>query len=134
MGGGSVQLSVFSIPSRKLWRDPRPGGERTTEHIPSHFPFHKRSSINIAHRRCPLSEILAMPPIPAQTEGTRWTSATWCVCVVLLLASTLNYMDRQTLGNVQTRVEKEFKLTNEHYGNLVTYMRIRGFVPPSSER
>lgn len=23
--------------------------------------------------------------------------------------------------------------TNEHYGNLVTYMRIRGFVPPSSE-
>ena len=24
--------------------------------------------------------------------------------------------------------------TNEHYGNLVTYMRIRGFVPPSSER
>lgn len=24
--------------------------------------------------------------------------------------------------------------TNEHYGNIVTYMRIRGFVPPSSER
>lgn len=24
--------------------------------------------------------------------------------------------------------------TNEHYGNLVTYMRIRGIVPPSSER
>jgi len=23
--------------------------------------------------------------------------------------------------------------TNEHYGNLVTYMRIRGLVPPSSE-
>ena len=59
-----------------------------------------------------------MPPIPAQTEGTRWSSATWGVCIVLLLASTLNYMDRQTLGNVQTRVEKEFSLTNEHYGNL----------------
>jgi len=59
-----------------------------------------------------------MPPIPAQTEGTRWTSATWGVCLVLLLASTLNYMDRQTLGNVQTRIEKEFKLNNEHYGNL----------------
>ena len=37
---------------------------------------------------------------------------------MLLLASTLNYMDRQTLGNVQTRIEKEFKLNNEHYGNL----------------
>ncbi len=24
--------------------------------------------------------------------------------------------------------------TNEHYGNLVTYLRIRGIVPPSSER
>lgn len=24
--------------------------------------------------------------------------------------------------------------TNEHYGNLVTYMRIKGIVPPSSER
>lgn len=59
-----------------------------------------------------------MPPIPAQMEGTRWTSATWGVCIVLLLASTLNYMDRQTLGNVLTRVEKEFSLTNEHYGNL----------------
>jgi len=23
--------------------------------------------------------------------------------------------------------------TNEHYGNLVTYMRIKGLVPPSSE-
>ena len=24
--------------------------------------------------------------------------------------------------------------SNEHYGNLVTYMRIKGFVPPSTER
>jgi uncharacterized damage-inducible protein DinB len=24
--------------------------------------------------------------------------------------------------------------TNEHYGNLVTYMRLKGLVPPSSER
>ena len=23
---------------------------------------------------------------------------------------------------------------NEHYGNLVTYMRIKGYVPPSTER
>jgi ACS family hexuronate transporter-like MFS transporter len=59
-----------------------------------------------------------MPPIPAQTEGARWTTATWAVCIVLLLASTLNYMDRQTLGNVQTRIEKEFSLNNEDYGNV----------------
>ena len=54
----------------------------------------------------------------AQPEGSRWTAATWGVCIVLLLASTLNYMDRQTLGNVQTRVEKEFGLNNKQYGNL----------------
>ena len=53
-----------------------------------------------------------------QPEGTKWSAATWSVCIVLLLASTLNYMDRQTLGNVQTRVEKEFKLNNEQYGKL----------------
>jgi MFS transporter, ACS family, hexuronate transporter len=59
-----------------------------------------------------------MPPHYAQPEGARWSAATWGVCLVLLLASTLNYMDRQTLGNVQTRVEKEFGLNNEQYGNL----------------
>ena len=59
-----------------------------------------------------------MPPIPAQTEGVRWSAATWGVCMVLLLASALNYMDRQTLGNLQPRIEKEFGLNNEQYGNL----------------
>lgn len=59
-----------------------------------------------------------MPPIPAQTEGSRWTKATWSVCIVLLLASTLNYMDRQTLGNVQIRIAEEFHLNNEAYGNI----------------
>ena len=59
-----------------------------------------------------------MPPIPAQTEGARWSTATWGVCLVLLLASTLNYMDRQTLGNVQTRIEKEFGLNNAQYGQI----------------
>lgn len=59
-----------------------------------------------------------MPPIPAQPEGVRWFPSTWGVCVVLLLASTLNYMDRQTLGNVQTRIEKEFGLNNAQYGQI----------------
>lgn len=53
-----------------------------------------------------------------QPEGTKWSIATWSVCIVLLLASTLNYMDRQTLGNVKPRVEKEFKLNNQQYGRL----------------
>lgn len=56
--------------------------------------------------------------MPTQAEGSPWTRATWSVCIVLLLASTLNYMDRQTLGNVQTRIEKEYGLNNEQYGDL----------------
>ncbi len=59
-----------------------------------------------------------MPPIPAQQEGARWSTATWGVCVVLLLASTLNYMDRQTLSVVKKDIQTEFQLSNEHYGNI----------------
>ncbi len=59
-----------------------------------------------------------MPPIPAQPEGTRWLPATWGVCIVLLLASTLNYMDRQTLSVVKKEIQTDFRLQNEHYGNI----------------
>jgi MFS transporter, ACS family, hexuronate transporter len=43
---------------------------------------------------------------------------TWAICGLLLLASTINYMDRQTLSNVAVRITSEFKLTQEQYGNL----------------
>ena len=42
----------------------------------------------------------------------------WWVCCLLLLASTINYMDRQTLSNISVRITKEFELNNEQYGNL----------------
>ena len=42
----------------------------------------------------------------------------WGVCGLLLLASMLMYMDRQTLGNVSARLLWEFGLSNEQYGNL----------------
>jgi ACS family hexuronate transporter-like MFS transporter len=37
---------------------------------------------------------------------------------LLLLASAINYMDRQTLANVSVRVTEEFGLTNQQYGRL----------------
>ena len=40
-------------------------------------------------------------------------------------------------GNKLTRIaamDFNFAHTMEHYGNLVTYMRLKGIVPPSSER
>ncbi len=42
----------------------------------------------------------------------------WWVCGLLLFASMILYMDRQTLPNVATRITKEFQLNNEQYGVL----------------
>ncbi|MBK8093336.1 MAG: MFS transporter [Verrucomicrobiaceae bacterium] len=42
----------------------------------------------------------------------------WYVCGLLLLATTINYMDRVTLANASIRVTKEFSLSEEQYGNL----------------
>ena len=42
----------------------------------------------------------------------------WIVCGLLLLASAINYMDRQTLANAAVRVTKEFSLSQQQYGQL----------------
>jgi MFS family permease len=42
----------------------------------------------------------------------------WTICGVLLLASAINYMDRQTLANAGVRITKEFQLTQTQYGNI----------------
>ena len=42
----------------------------------------------------------------------------WCVSGLLLLATMLNYMDRQTLANLAVRISNELSLNNEKYGNL----------------
>lgn len=42
----------------------------------------------------------------------------WSVCGVLLLATLLNYMDRQTLAQTSADIKNELGLSNEQYGNL----------------
>jgi ACS family hexuronate transporter-like MFS transporter len=42
----------------------------------------------------------------------------WYLCGLLLLATTINYMDRQTLSNAAVRVTKEFNLSQEQYGDM----------------
>lgn len=44
----------------------------------------------------------------------------WWICILLLLASTINYMDRQTLSNTSERITREFKLSEQQYGSLET--------------
>ncbi|MCI0333931.1 MAG: MFS transporter [Planctomycetes bacterium] len=42
----------------------------------------------------------------------------WWFAGLLLLASAINYMDRQTLANAAVRISGEFKMSQEQYGNL----------------
>ncbi len=51
---------------------------------------------------------------PAPTAGRR----RWAVAGVLLLATAVNYMDRQTLASLSVRVTDAFGLTQGQYGHL----------------
>lgn len=60
-------------------------------------------------------------PPASLTEQSRTPFWVWCVCGLLLLASSINYMDRQTLSNVSVRITDEFGLSNQQYGALEKY-------------
>ena len=45
----------------------------------------------------------------------RWQ---WTVCVLLLLATMINYMDRQVLANMSERISKQLSLSETQYGNV----------------
>ncbi len=45
---------------------------------------------------------------------------TWGICGLMLLATMLNYMDRQTLAQQATNIREELRLSNESYGWLET--------------
>lgn len=51
----------------------------------------------------------------SEKDRSRWA---WWVCVLLLLATMINYLDRQALTVTSVRIKSEFKLNNEQYGWL----------------
>lgn len=55
-----------------------------------------------------------MPDDPA-ARSRMWT---WWICLLLLFASSINYMDRQTLATASKRITERFQLTDEQYGRL----------------
>jgi len=59
-------------------------------------------------------------PSPLEGEGPGVRGNTWrySVCGLLLLATMLNYMDRQTLGQLATTIQYEYHLDDEQYGGL----------------
>ncbi len=48
-------------------------------------------------------------------RSIRWQ---WWVSALLLLATMINYMDRQALANLAPRLTEYFSLSNEQYGNI----------------
>jgi ACS family hexuronate transporter-like MFS transporter len=59
-----------------------------------------------------------MMPGESSRITSHFSSWKWWICGLLLLASALNYMDRQTLANASVRITREFGLSQEQYGNL----------------
>lgn len=54
------------------------------------------------------------------TSSSRSSTWKWYICGLLLLATMINYMDRQTLANAASAVKAEFRLDDLQYGNLET--------------
>lgn len=50
-----------------------------------------------------------------QTSNSAWK---WWICGLLLLATTLNYMDRMALNQTAYRIQRYFQMNNETYGSL----------------
>ena len=59
-----------------------------------------------------------MKPTNAASETPARISRFWWIGGLLLLASAINYMDRQTLANAAVRISGEFRMSHEQYGNL----------------
>ncbi len=64
-----------------------------------------------------LSEQPDSDPQTAET-GRANTRRVAVICGLLLLASAINYLDRQTLASASARIKSEFSLLNEQYGDI----------------
>jgi MFS transporter, ACS family, hexuronate transporter len=53
----------------------------------------------------------------ATAEGGRSATWRWYICVLLLLATVVNYMDRLTINTLSIEIQQEFHLNDEQYGD-----------------
>lgn len=60
----------------------------------------------------------ATPPLAATAPSFRWV-----VCVLLFLATTINYMDRQILGLLAPLLQKEIRWSEQQYGDIVLFFQ-----------
>src|SRR5687767_13250111 len=59
-----------------------------------------------------------MPTRISEVGASRAPSWKWIVCGLLLLASAINYMDRQTLANAAVRIGRKNSLAQTPSGNV----------------
>jgi ACS family hexuronate transporter-like MFS transporter len=52
----------------------------------------------------------------SEGEGGRSATWRWYICILLLLGTVVNYMDRLTLNTLAIQIQREFHLNNEQYG------------------
>jgi ACS family hexuronate transporter-like MFS transporter len=57
----------------------------------------------------------SIPPPAVDPPASAWT---WLVCVVLLLGTVVNYLDRLTVNVLALDIQREFQLNDEQYGYL----------------
>lgn len=56
-----------------------------------------------------------MSELAIPTRSIQWR---WYICGLLFMATTINYLDRQTLSVTAKRIQSEFQLNDEQYGKL----------------
>ncbi|MBL9162226.1 MAG: MFS transporter [Planctomycetaceae bacterium] len=61
---------------------------------------------------------MATPTPLIAGDDSAYAARIWPIASLLLLASAINYMDRQTLSNTSVRITEEFGMSQEQYGNL----------------
>ncbi len=74
--------------------------------------------------RCPCGyDLLDMliEPTPNTNRPDPWR---WWVCGLLLLATTLGYLDNMALNQLSVRLSRAFQMNNEQYGNLESAFRL----------
>ncbi len=68
------------------------------------------------------SYLMAIPEsVPADlviTDRARSDTWRWYICVLLLFATVVNYMDRLTTNTLAGEIQREFSLNNQQYGNM----------------
>ena len=98
------------LATRREGRSDSPGLLRRRRRVPE----------SRCRRRRPGSGRMSAAAAPMLEREERYPLWTWSVCVLMLLSTMINYMDRQSLAQMAERICGELRLDDEHYGLLET--------------